>query len=89
MLEAAQEFIDFKEAQLEDQQKVEEKKQKIYQPQIMPTFSKNLFGLYEEAITGLVKTYPNNKGMKKSSSCIAAILKKPNGANQSCCTFQC
>ena len=26
MLEAAQEFIDFKEAQLEDQQKVEEKK---------------------------------------------------------------
>ena len=43
MLEAAQEFIDFKEAQLEDQQKVEEKKQKIYQPQIMPTFSKNLF----------------------------------------------
>ena len=55
----------------------------------MPTFSKNLFGLYEEAITGLVKTYPNNKGMKKSSSCIAAILKKPNGANQSCCTFEC
>ena len=32
MLEAAQEFIDFKEAQLEDQQKVEEKKQKKYQP---------------------------------------------------------
>ena len=32
MLEAAQEFIDFKEAQLEDQQKVEEKNRKKYQP---------------------------------------------------------